>query len=509
MTTLAELLQTRDEPTIEALLIAVLQRATIVGQPGVQFPVTDWTEGSFERTHMKMIATGMLDRENLIKYIAAGGFLQYATTLVDANGNLVEGWMELLAQSQFNRTRVAATFSQQALTLTCTAGPGPYTRAAGTMIAYSPSTGNRYLNVASVTIPNGGSVTATFQAESPGSSYLDAAGSIVALVTPLPGVSVNNAPMPGGNPYSGLTGSGTIGLTSTTITTTTRMVQISITQSGRIDSADARMDVTVFQGLAKTVYSGVTIAATYNQGDATFGFVDGSAGSTSFLAGNTWIIALPGSPLLQAGADKESLTSLAQRCLDRWPSLSDVPTPNRLLAWIRECSATHSPPLGLSKMYSIPSDQIAGQQNAYIAGATTTATPTEVAIVQGYVDKLLSLTESALIQAAAAAPIAMSGIVVCKRGTTLTVKAAADALWLAYLAALPIGGDMPGHLVRLDLLERYVMGAGAFTVTGLALSGGSSTTSDGDIVIAENSLATVATDPNGRPSLALTWQEVA
>jgi len=509
MTTLAELLQTRDQATIEALLIAVLQQATIEGQPGVQFPVTDWNEGSFERTHMKMIATGLLDRENLIQYIAAGGFLQYATTLVDANGNLVEGWMELLAQSQFDRSRVAASFSQQVLTLTCTAGPGPYTRAAGTMIAYSPSTGNRYLNAASVTIPDGGSVTATFQAENPGSSYLDAAGSIVALVTPLPGVSVNNAPTPGGNPYVGLTGSGTIGLTSTTVTTSTRTVQIRITQSGRIDSGDARMDVTVFQGLTKTVYAGATITASYTQGDATFGFVDGASGSTSFLAGNTWIIALPGSPLLQAGADKESLTSLAQRCLDRWPSLSDVPTPNRLLAWIRECSATNDPPLGLSKMFSEPSDQIAGQQNAYIAGATTTATPTEVSIVQGYVDKLLSLTESALIQAAATAPIGMSGIVVCKRGTTATVRSKAVTAWAAYLAALPIGGDMPGHLVRLEMLEDSLIDAGAYTVSGLALSGGLSTTSNGDIVIGENSLATLADDPNGRPSLALTWQEVA
>jgi hypothetical protein len=504
MTTLAELLQNRDEPTIEALLISVLQQATIEGQPGVHFPVTDWNEGSFERTHMKMIATGMLDRENLIQYIAAGGFLQYATTLVDANGNLVEGWMELLAQSQFSRSRVSATFAQQVLTLTCTSGPGPYTRAAGTMIAYSPSTGNRYLNVASVTIPDGGSVEATFQAESPGSSQLDAAGSIVGLVTPLPGVSVNNSPTAGGNPYVGLTGSGTIHLTSTTITTNTRTVQISITQSGRIDSADARMDVTVFQGLTKTVYAGVTIAATYTQGDAAFALADGASGSTSFLAGDTWIIALPGSPLLQAGSDKESLTSLAQRCLDRWPSLSDVPTPNRLLAWIRECSATNVPPLGLSKMFSAPSDQIAGQENAYIAGATTTATPTQVAIVQGYVDKLLSLTESAVIYAAASAPIGMSGIVVCKRGTTAKAKAAAVTAWAAYLAALPIGGDMPGHLVRLEVLEDCIMNAGAYTVSGLALSGGSSTTSNGDVVIAVNSLATIAADPS-----TLTWQEVA
>jgi succinate dehydrogenase/fumarate reductase flavoprotein subunit len=103
----------------------------------------------------------------------------------------------------------------------------------------------------------------------------------------------------------------------------------------------------------------------------------------------------------------------------------------------------------------------------------------------------------------------MSGIAMCKRGTTAAVKVAADAAWLAYLAGLPIGGDMPGHLVRLEMLEDSLIDAGAYTVSGLALSGGLSTTSNGDIVIGENSLATLADDPNGRPSLALTWQEVA
>jgi hypothetical protein len=155
-------------------------------------------------------------------------------------------------------------------------------------------------------------------------------------------------------------------------------------------------------------------------------------------------------------------------------------------------------------MFSEPSDQIAGQQNAYIAGATTTATPTEVSIVQGYVDKLLSLTESALIQAAATAPIGMSGIVVCKRGTTATVRSKAVTAWAAYLAALPIGGDMPGHLVRLEMLDDSLIDAGAYTVSGLALSGGLSTTSNGDIVIAGNSLATIGADP-----ITLTWQEVS
>ena len=126
-TTLADLLEIRDQPTIEAVLLAVLQQAEIAGMPGAKFPVTDWNEGSFERTTLKMIATGMLDREQLIQYITGGNFLRIAPTLIDADGNLVEGWMEMLADNQFNRQRIDATFARQNLTLTCTSGAGPYT----------------------------------------------------------------------------------------------------------------------------------------------------------------------------------------------------------------------------------------------------------------------------------------------------------------------------------------------------------------------------------------------
>ena len=65
--TLTELLSPRNRATLEAMLMAVLQGATIEGQPGTSFPVTDWIPGSLERTNLKMVVTGLLAPSALIR----------------------------------------------------------------------------------------------------------------------------------------------------------------------------------------------------------------------------------------------------------------------------------------------------------------------------------------------------------------------------------------------------------------------------------------------------------
>jgi len=498
-TTLEDLLQTRTRATIEALLMASLQEATIEGTTE-RFPVTDWAPGSFERTTLKMIATGLVDREDVIPMLTAGGFLGLAQSITDAEGNLVEGWMELLAARNYALDRIEAVFAIQLLTLTCTAGPGPYTRAAGEIVAFSPSTGNRYRNVSSVTIPDSGSVTAQFKAESPGLGYNDAAGSIIAMVTPMPGVSVINAPTPAGVPANFITGTGTIAVTSTAISTSLRTVKLTFTASGRIDDGSAKMTCTVYTGAGTTVTGPSTVNATFTQGDLALALADGTAGTQSFNAGDEWIVGVPGTPLLQAGAEKEPLDSLAARCSNRWPALADVPTVGRFESWVMDCS--HSSSLGITKVKSSPSLTVAGIEDILIAGATATATPAQVAAVQGHLDVRLSQIEGAAVAAAEARPITMSGQVKCKRGTTSAVQAASDLAWERYLALLPIGGSDPGGLVILAELEQCLMDAGAYNVSGLTLNGIS-----GDVALTKVQCATIAS--NGTPMLALTWQEVS
>ena len=502
MTTLSDLLQPRDRPTIEAMLMAILQLAPIDGMPGVSFPVTDWSVGSFERTHMKMIATGFVDREDTIKMLAASGFLGLAATLVDADGNPIEGWMELLAAQNYLLTRNAAGYTRQLLTLTCTSGPGPYARNPGEIIAYAPASGNRYLNVDAVTIPDGGSVTATFQAESPGVGYRDSIGSIVALTTPMPGVSVTNAATPAGVPAVYLTGSGSIAVSSTTISSTLRTVKIAFTTSGRVSDNSAKFTCTVYQGGSVITTGPFSAVATWSQGDLTLAFTDGASGTQSFNVGDEWIVGVPGTPILQMGTDQETLQALAQRCVDRWSVLSAIPTGNRYATLVRACESEQH--LGVVKVWTSASATVAGVEDVYIAGSTATASPAQVAAVQEYIDLRSSQVDVGNVIAAAALPVSLGGYVKCRRGTIPAVKVAADLAWAQYIAGLAIGGEQPDGVVKLLALENVLNDAGAYNVDGLTLNGYGL-----DVALTPSQCATIAADPNGMPSLALTWLEVS
>lgn len=498
-TTLAELLTPRDRDTLEALLLSVLQGATIEGEPG-GFPVTDWIEGGFERTFTKMVATGLLDREDTIRMVTAGGFLGLASTLVDADGNLVEGWMEILAAQGYGRVRTDATYTRQVLTLTCTSGPGPYTRGAGELVAYSPVTGNKYVNVAEVTIPDGGSVTAIFQAEAPGVGYQDAIGTILALVTPLPGVSVTNAATVAGVPASYLTGSGSIAVSSTDITATRRTVKLTFTTGGRADDSSAAFTCTVYQGGTATTTGPHTATATYTQGDLELTLTDGAEGTQSFNAGDIWIVGVPGTPIIQVGADKETLAALALRCQDRFAEQAVIPTGNRFEGWVRACEAAQH--LGVVKVKATPSLTVNSIEDVYIAGTTATATPTQVAAVQAYLDERSGQVDYANVVAAEAVAVALGGTIRCRRGTLATVQAAADLAWAAYISALALGGEQPGGLVKLLALENVMHDAGAFNATGLTLNAAAA-----DLVLTAVQCATLD-GSTGLPSQGMTWQEI-
>jgi len=497
MTTLAELLAPRNRTTIEAILMAALQEAPIEGMPGVRFPVTDWVPGSLERTTLRMIATGVADREYLIRLLTASGFLDLASTLVDPDGKPVEGWMEMLAAQVYRLERAPARYTRQLLTLTCTEGPGPYTRAAGELVAYSATTGNRYVNVAPVEIPDGGSVLAVFQAEEPGVQAPDSPETITGLVTPLPGVSVTNAPTAAGLPASYLTGSGSIEVASTAITSSPRTVQLVFTTTGRIDDHTAWFTCTVYEGNNVTTTGPHMADPTFRQGDLDLALTDGAADSQSFKAGDEWIVAVPGSPMLQAGADAEALPALAQRCRDRWPSLSRAPTAGSIMGMVRQASIDLQ--IGITKVTTAASLRVAGAADVWIAGTTATATVTQIAAVQAYLE---ARQVPSCVMAATAVPIRLGGEVTCRRGTIPAVKAAADLAWAQHIAGLDIGGPAPEHLLTLLDFANIIHDAGAYNARKLAFNGAES-----DVVLKAREVATIADSPDGLPSQALTWRE--
>lgn len=482
--TLADLLTPRNRDVIEAYLLSSLQ--------GQGFPVDDWNDGSVPRTLIKMFATGLLDREDLVKFIAGGGFLDIAASFTDANGNPVEGWCELLAQQAFSIDRAPATFSRKRFTLTCAAGAGPYTRAAGELKAVSDA-GNYYTNVDAITIPDGGSTEVVFQAESPG-SLKDPTGT-VSLVTPLPGVVLVDALANFSTPSLVWTGTGTITPSAATMPSPARMLQVTITKSGRIGDAEFTLMVRT-SGAAVTTGPHI-IDGSFVQGDVTLAFIDGSSGTTSFIAGDKWTVATPGQSTIVIGSDVESLLSLVQRCRDRWPALSAIPTEGKFAGWARQCSKDNA--LGITRVSTVPSTEIAGTTNVYVAGYDGTASSEVLAILQAYVDARTPDIEKGLVFGASSVTINLTGGVQVKRGRLAAAKAAAKVAWNAYLASVPIGGDMPGHKVRITKLTEILMDSGAYTYGGLQLNGAAA-----DLELLSNQVPAATEEGTD----ALEWTEV-
>ena len=487
MATLSDLLVPRDRDTIEAILLSTLQ--------GEEFPVTDWSVGSVARTILKMLATGMLDRETLISYIVAGGFLDLAAALEDPDGLPIEEWLVMLADQQYDQQRAPATFTRKLLTLTCSTGSGPYTRDAGEMRAVSQA-GNYYVNTDAVTIPDGASVTAIFQCESPG-LVMDATGSIDSLTTPLPGLLVIDAQTPFSVPILFWIGTGNITPSASGIPATPRTLKIAIASSGRVGEAQATL--TIYSGGTVATVGPFTISATLTQDDVTLTFTDGPTSTNSFIGGDTWFVSTPGEPTLQNGADAESLASLAQRCRDRWPSLSAIPTEGKYAAWVRQCSIDNA--LGINRVATAPSTTVAGVLNIYVADAAGGAPAPTIATLQDYVDKRSVDIERGNVLAADSVTIAVSGLVWAKRSQMVAIKAAANAAWNAYLATVPIGGDMPMGIVRCSRLDQILQEVGAYNSEALQINSGGI---DIDETLLSNQVP--AASANGTDDL--TWYEV-
>jgi uncharacterized phage protein gp47/JayE len=492
MATLDDLLVPRDRDTIEALLLSTLQAEG--------FPVTDWYVGSVPRTLLKMIATGLLDRETLIGYITAGGFLDLAATLTDSSGASLDAWLEMLAAQQYDKARAPATFTQKQITVTCATGFGPISRAAGEFVAISQA-GNYYTNVDSVSVADGGSAPATFQAQSPG-PVIDATGTIDTLATPLPGVSILDRPTTFSIPVKFWNGTGTITPSASGTPSPARTIKVTIVSPGRIDGVStpvATFKADIYSNGTVTSDGPRSVTATYAQDDVTLTFADGTAGTNSFIGGDVWYVSTPGQPTLQSGADEESLTDLAQRCRDMWPALSAIPTEGKYAAWARQCSVEQS--LGVTRIMTSPSLTVAGVVEVYVADSTGAAQPATVTAIQTYIDKRSVDIERASVAGASSVTISVTGIVYARRTVLASIKAKAKTAWNAYLASVPIGGEMPWRLVRVSKLDQILEDLGAYNSTNLAINGGGI---DKDLSIAANEVP--AASANGTDDL--TWYEV-
>lgn len=142
----------------------------------LQLKTTSWEEGSPSLTIIEIVSALMSQEDGLISLIAQGGFLDFAATgtvtYTAANGVTITvpvtpdpsdpsanptgapGWLDLLASSSYDVTRIGASFATGAIAIGNTAA-STLTYAVGTYHVENPTTGATYKNAAAMSVPQG------------------------------------------------------------------------------------------------------------------------------------------------------------------------------------------------------------------------------------------------------------------------------------------------------------------------------------------------------------------
>lgn len=147
------------------------------------FKVTSWQEGGIGMTTAHFLADLVSTLSEKVQLIAGGGFLDFAT----------DSWLTTLAEQLYNETREPAIRTVGTMVLTSSTGAPVYDIQARQLWVTTAS-GLRFNNTTGGTLASGSSETLslTWEAEDPGSSFNIPIGSSLEFVTATPGVTVTN-----------------------------------------------------------------------------------------------------------------------------------------------------------------------------------------------------------------------------------------------------------------------------------------------------------------------------
>lgn len=518
--TLAQLETMQLSSAIAARLTAALAAAVL--PDGTSLPVAAWAPsslGGLEMSVVEMVAGGLASivGPKLVD-IVEGRFL-----------DLAEGaWLTEYAWQRYRFRRGAATYAIQNVKLTSTVGA---TFEAGDLWVGGPGE-NRYVSIERVVLVAGVAQNIQFQAENPGSSYADVAGTVTTMITAPAGLTaVNERPTDfEATQVSGAsTGTVTAAFFNPLHPPTFPSVLVRITAFGDLGTArfiisidggatwsdettvpeDSDLDTPDHLTIGPTwVLIGPTnppiprYTGSYVEALAAITFRNGT--SPSFIQGTVFTM-LVGDAIAQHGADEESDASLRERCRGRWASLSDVPTESLVRLWCRladpeivRVTVTADPNLPGGFITTIASGSGGASAAAQLAvrnyiharlrGYVGSPGPTDPTIGG-------SAQESVTVNSARLLPIAAAGIVSVPRDIVAEVQQEADRLWSLYLGGLDIGG-----MVRASELVQAIMDAGAIDAQPL-LTGGSP-----NIQLDADQVAVVADGTSLTTSL--TWRPV-
>lgn len=442
MTTLAELIVPQTEDQLRARLMAYLSAAGL--------PTTDWSATGIERALMEMDTTALADLVSaLVPNIAAGGLATLSTG----------GWLTMLGSENYQITRTAATHTTGTITLTCSASAGPYTIIAN-QLWFVSTAGRRYSNTTGGTLTSGGTLDVTVTSEFANDSatsallnYVDGNNTIVAMVTPLPGVTCNN----GAASVSTVEhiGSGTGTATPGGSYSGTHSCTVYINTSGSYTAATWSYSV---DGAA---YSSPSAGAVKTVSGSTTVTLANGTGTPSFVAGDKYIFSWPGSWITTQGADEESDDALRARVIARWPALAPVPTSSVYDLWARLASAQ------VTRTLSSLSTTEPGRIDVLIGGQAGALTAGVISTVQAYIDQRVPLGDRPVVASISTDAITLVATVTVSAASLSAVQTQGQALLTDYFANLAINGT-----VRLaDITEILMSCTGCVDVTALTING--------------------------------------
>lgn len=467
--TLADLRTPQTQAVIRARLIAALA--------GRGLPTAAWTptaSGGVENTALDMVAGALAQLVGAkMAQAASGRFLDLA-----AGDELT-----YLAKHFYLLDRNVATFTVQNVKLFSVPTAPANSFAPGELWVRANTTGNRYVNIDPIELPPGklppNGLSARFQAELPGASYSDPAGTIDTMVTAPAGISCANARPSDYLParLSG-TSTGTIDVEGQdddhVAPPVNSVVQIRIDASGDVGAGGFSFKL----GDGPWTSGGPITNVFFAPGPSGDWFIDGNriiftngTAPPSFIAGDVFTF-LRADAILQQGADAETDESLRGRCRARWTSLSLVPTQGLVALWAQQASpevhkissdADPQTPGGIVVTIASSAGPASGQAQfdvaEYIAARLRGFKGVPASAVAG------SAEETVVVKSAVGRQITPGGVVTVARAKLAATQQASDIAWDAYLRGLDLGAT-----VILAELEQALLDAGALTYSGITLN---------------------------------------
>lgn len=173
--------QLRATVTKDEALAVLLSELNTLG-----FPTTSWQSGSLPLTLLELFADRERRLSEVVSALAELAFNSLST------GNA----LTLFSSSHYDNARAPAVRTRGTVKLTAVPTAGPYVIAVGQLVVADVTDGFTYRNLTGGTIPLGGTLDLTFEAEVAGAARNVPNNSITVFLTPLAGVTVSNPPVP-------------------------------------------------------------------------------------------------------------------------------------------------------------------------------------------------------------------------------------------------------------------------------------------------------------------------